>query len=52
MTVMAGPCAIESKEQLLSTAFAVKRLVLPSFAAVLTNPVPPHTLSRGWKKKA
>lgn len=24
MTVMAGPCAIESKEQLLSTAFAVK----------------------------
>ena len=25
MTVMAGPCAIESKEQLLSTAFAVKK---------------------------
>ena len=25
MTVMAGPCAIESKEQLLSTAFAVKQ---------------------------
>ena len=41
MTVMAGPCAIESKEQLLSTAFAVKRLVLPSFAAVLTTPYLP-----------
>jgi len=25
MTVMAGPCAIESKEQLLETAFAVKK---------------------------
>ena len=30
MTVMAGPCAIESKEQLLSTAFAVSRGYLPS----------------------
>ena len=52
LTIMAGPCAIESKEQLMETAFAVKRRVLPSFGAEHTNRELPLTLSRVWKKKA
>ena len=42
MTVMAGPCAIESKEQLLSTAFAVKKgwCYLPSRRCLQTPYLP------------
>lgn len=47
MTVMAGPCAIESLDQLLETAYAVKRREPPSCAAVPTNPAHPPTPSRG-----
>ena len=52
MTVMAGPCAIESKEQLLSTAFAVKKAGATFLRGGAYKPVLPHTLSRDWKKKA
>ena len=53
MTVMAGPCAIESKEQLLSTAFAVKKAGATFLrGGAYKPPYFPHTLSRDWKKKA
>ena len=38
MTVMAGPCAIESQDQLMETAYAVKRQEPPSCAAALQAP--------------
>ena len=48
MTVMVP--AIESKEQLLSTAFAVKRLGLPSFLGGAYKPRTSPYSFRDWKK--
>ena len=51
LTIMAGPCAIENEEQLLSTARAVKKPAPLSCGAAHISPEPPPTLSRDWKKK-
>ena len=51
LTIMAGPCAIESEEQLMTIARAVKNPVRQSSEAAHTSPVPPPTPSRVWRKK-
>ena len=52
LTIMAGPCAIESKEQLMETAFAVKKAGATFLRGGHTNQELPLTPSRVWKKKA
>ena len=51
MTVMAGPCAIESKDQLLEPPLRSRRPAPHSSAEAPTSPEPPPTPSRAWRKK-
>ena len=46
LVMMAGPCAVESQEQLMETALFLETRVFNSFVAEHTNPVPPLFLSR------
>ena len=52
LTIMAGPCAVESEEQMISIAREVKNLVLSLFVVVHTSHVLHHMHSRALKKKA
>ena len=49
ITIMSGPCAVETEEQLLKIAHAVKNPAQRSSVAVLISRVLPLTLSRDWK---
>ena len=51
MTVMAGPCAIESQDQLMETAYAVKRQEPPSCAAAPTSPAHPPYSFQGLEEE-
>lgn len=51
MTVMAGPCAIESREQLMETAFAVKKAGATFLRGGAYKPRTSPTPSRGWRRK-
>ena len=44
--------AVETEEQLLAIAHAVRNRGLSLSGAGLTNPEPAHTLSRDWRKRA
>ena len=46
VVVIAGPCSVESRTQLLDTAHAVKRAGAACCAAVLTSPALPPTTFR------
>lgn len=50
-SIIAGPCAVESREQLLKAAEAVKKPVLLLSAAARLSPAPRPTPSRVWRKK-
>lgn len=49
--VMAGPCAVESREQLLETAQIVKEGGRSSCGAAPSNPAPPLIPSRDWRNR-
>ena len=51
LTVMAGPCAIESSSQLMETAFAVKKSGATFLRGALTSREPPLTPSRALKQR-
>ena len=49
--VIAGPCSVESREQLFATALAVRQRARPCCAVERTNRARRHTISRdsAWK---
>ncbi|EAX47126.1 phospho-2-dehydro-3-deoxyheptonate aldolase [Thermosinus carboxydivorans Nor1] len=51
LVVMAGPCAVESREQLLETAEIVRAAGAQFYAVGLLNPVHLPTPFRAWKNK-
>lgn len=51
LVVMAGPCAVESKEQLLESAKIVKAAGAQFLRGGLISPGLRPTLFRGWKRK-
>ena len=51
LSIMAGPCAIESEEQLLTIAHAVRRPALQFCGAARTSPAPPPIPSRVLRRK-
>ena len=51
VVVIAGPCSVESREQLLSTAHAVKKAGASLLRGEPTSPERLHTTFRAWGKK-
>ena len=51
LPVMAGPCSVESREQILETAHAVKAAGARSCAAAPSSRAPAPTSSRGWPRR-
>lgn len=52
LTIMAGPCAVETQEQLMSIAHAVKAAGATILRGGAYSPGPPPTPSRALRKKA
>ena len=52
LTIMAGPCAVENEEQLMTIAREVKKSGAQFVRAAPTSPGPPPILFRGWRKRA
>ncbi len=50
LVVMAGPCSVESAEQMLRIAHEVKVPVLPYCAAAPSSRERPLTISRAWAR--
>ena len=50
-TVIAGPCSIESEEQIIEVAREVKAAGAPCSGAAPSSPAPPPTPSRAWARK-
>jgi len=50
--VMAGPCSVESRSQILETAHAVKEAGAQILRGGAFNPAPLPIPSRGWARKA
>src|SRR5438876_822408 len=51
VVVMAGPCSVESREQLLRLPRRYRKRVHGRCAAAHSSHVPRHTRSRGWASK-
>ena len=51
VVVIAGPCSVESREQLMSTAHAVKKAGASLLRGGPTNPAPRRTSFKGWGSK-
>ena len=52
LTLMAGPCSVESEEQVVAIAKAVKASGPPCCGAAPSSPAPPPTPSRAWAPRA
>jgi len=51
IAIIAGVCAIESREQAMLTAQVSLRWAVDGFAAARSNPALPHTHFRGWPSR-
>ena len=52
LTIMAGPCSVESEEQVVAIARAVKAAGATMLRAGPSSPGPPPTPSRAWGPRA
>ena len=52
IAVIAGPCSVEGKSQLMEIAAAVRRPVVRRCGAVPSSPGPRPIRSRGWGRRA